>query len=61
MDTLTPAEIVAGMAPSGIAKAALSPIDLLVRGALSGALLGVATSLALGALPGAEAASVAQS
>ena len=49
MDTVRPAAIVAGMVESGIAKAALGPFDLLVRGALSGALLGFATSLAIGA------------
>ncbi|HUB10874.1 MAG TPA: formate/nitrite transporter family protein [Acetobacteraceae bacterium] len=49
MDSLKPAEIVANMVQAGIAKAALGPFDLLVRGALSGALLGFATSLAIGA------------
>jgi formate/nitrite transporter len=49
MDSLKPADIVASMVQTGIAKAALGPFDLLVRGALSGALLGFATSLALGA------------
>ena len=34
---------------SGTTKAKLGPADLLVRGTLSGALLGIATSLALGA------------
>src|ERR1700689_1591468 len=37
------------MVQSGVAKAQLGPFDLLVRGALSGALLGFATSLAVGA------------
>ena len=49
MDSLNPADIVAKMVQSGIAKAALGPFDLLVRGALSGALLCFATSLAIGA------------
>ncbi len=49
MDSLKPAAIVANMVGAGIAKAALGPFDLLVRGALSGGLLGIATSLAIGA------------
>jgi formate transporter len=49
MDSLKPADIVAGMVQSGIAKAELGLIDLLVRGGLSGALLGFATSLAIDA------------
>jgi formate transporter len=49
MDSLKPADIVANMVQAGIAKSALGPFDLLVRGALSGALLGFATSLAIGA------------
>jgi formate/nitrite transporter len=49
MDALKPADIVANMVQAGIAKAALGPFDLLLRGALSGALLGFATSLAIGA------------
>jgi formate/nitrite transporter len=49
MDSLKPADIVANMVQSGTAKAGLGPFDLLVRGALSGALLGFATSLAIGA------------
>jgi formate/nitrite transporter len=49
MDSLKPAAVVAGMVEAGIAKAGLGPFDLLVRGALSGALLGFATSLAIGA------------
>lgn len=49
MDSVKPAAIVVAMAQSGVAKAALGPADLLIRGALSGALLGIATSLALGA------------
>jgi formate/nitrite transporter len=49
MDTVTPAAIVSAMVQSGATKARLSPTDLLIRGALSGGLLGIATSLALGA------------
>ena len=49
MDSFKPTEIVANMVAAGIAKAHLGPFDLLVRGALSGALLGFATSLAIGA------------
>ncbi len=49
MDSLKPGEITENMIQAGIAKAALGPFDLLVRGALSGALLGFATSLAIGA------------
>jgi formate/nitrite transporter len=49
MDALAPKDIVETMVSAGGTKAALSPLDLLVRGFLSGALLGFATSLALGA------------
>ncbi len=49
MDSLAPKDIVAAMVRAGGVKAQLSPFDLLVRGFLSGALLGFATSLALGA------------
>lgn len=49
MDSLKPAEIVANMVQAGAAKAQLGPFDLLVRGCMSGALLGIATSLAIGA------------
>jgi formate transporter len=49
MDSLKPADVVANMVQSGIAKAGLGPFDLLIRGGLSGALLGFATSLAIGA------------
>ena len=49
MDSLKPADIIANMVQGGIAKVRLGPFDLLVRGALSGALLGFATSLAIGA------------
>ena len=49
MDTIKPADIVAGMVQAGITKSALGPTDLLIRGVLSGARLGAATSLAIGA------------
>jgi formate/nitrite transporter len=49
MDLVKPTEIVSGMVQAGAAKARLGPFDLLLRGCLSGALLGIATSLALGA------------
>jgi formate transporter len=46
MDYAKPAEVVATMIESGRSKLALAPRDLLIRGILSGALLGAATSLA---------------
>jgi formate/nitrite transporter len=46
MDYVTPAEVAKAMLESGQRKLALSPRDLLIRGMLSGAILGVATSLA---------------
>ena len=49
MDSLNPAHIVANAVRVGIAESALGPFDLLVRSALSSALLGAATSLAIGA------------
>ncbi|MDE2575092.1 MAG: formate/nitrite transporter family protein [Rhodospirillales bacterium] len=49
MDSLKPADIVAAMVQAGTAKARLAPFDLVLRGILSGALLGAATSLAFGA------------
>src|SRR3954467_15852794 len=47
MDYLKPSEVVATMLNSGQTKADLPSKDLLIRGILSGALLGFATSLAL--------------
>ena len=47
MDYIKPTDVLDQMIRSGIAKAALGPKDLLIRGGLSGALLGFATSLAL--------------
>jgi formate/nitrite transporter len=49
MDYVKPADVVAAMIAAGKAKAALAPRDLLIRGSLSGMLLGAATSLAFGA------------
>jgi formate/nitrite transporter len=46
MDYAKPSEIVATMIESGRNKLRLEPRDLLIRGALSGALLGTATSFA---------------
>ena len=47
MDYIRPSEVVENMIKSGTAKAGLSVKDLLIRGFLSGALLGFATSLAV--------------
>jgi formate/nitrite transporter len=47
MDYIKPTEVVENMVRSGAAKAALPVKDLLIRGFLSGALLGFATSLAI--------------
>jgi formate/nitrite transporter len=49
MDYAKPADVVASMFDVSLKKLALSPRDLLIRGAISGALLGAATSLAFGA------------
>jgi len=46
MDYVRPADVAKAMAETGLKKLALPPRDLLIRGALSGAILGVATSLA---------------
>lgn len=48
MDYVKPAAVVANMVDTGSTKIALAPRDLVVRGALAGALLGTATSLAFG-------------
>jgi formate transporter len=50
MDYVKPTDVVSTMIASARAKLALAPRDLLIRGMLSGALLGAATSLALTAL-----------
>ncbi len=47
MGYVKPADILKTMAKTGTNKALLSVKDLLIRGSLSGALLGIATSLAL--------------
>jgi len=49
MDSIPTPAIVAAMIQAGANKAKLPPSDLLIRGMLSGALLGIATSLAFGA------------
>jgi formate/nitrite transporter len=46
MDYAKPADVVTSMIDASVKKLALAPRDLLIRGALSGALLGAATSLA---------------
>ena len=46
MDYAKPADVVASMIDASLKKLAVAPRDLLIRGALSGALLGAATSLA---------------
>jgi formate/nitrite transporter len=47
MDYVKPADVVASMIDAGTRKAALPVRDLLIRGALSGGILGIATSLAI--------------
>src|SRR3954468_4090339 len=47
MDFIKPSDVVKSMLSAGEAKAALPVRDLLIRGFISGALLGFATSLAL--------------
>jgi formate/nitrite transporter len=49
MDYAKPTDVVTSMIDASVKKLALAPRDLLIRGALSGALLGAATSLAFGA------------
>jgi formate/nitrite transporter len=46
MDYTKPADVVAAMIDAGAKKLALAPRDILIRGVLSGALLGAATTLA---------------
>jgi formate/nitrite transporter len=46
MDYVKPADVVIAMVNAGTNKIALPPADLMVRGILSGAILGVATTLA---------------
>ena len=47
MDSLKPAEIVDAMISAGAARTELGVCDLLIRGGLSGMLLGISTTLAL--------------
>ncbi len=47
MDYVKPAEVASTMLDTGRRKLAMSPTDLLIRGALAGAILGAATSLAI--------------
>jgi formate/nitrite transporter len=46
MDYAKPSDVVASMVDASLNKLALGPRDLLIRGAISGALLGAATTLA---------------
>jgi formate transporter len=46
MDYVKPADLAAAMINTGRSKLALSPIDLMIRGGLAGAILAAATSLA---------------
>ena len=46
MDYVKPSDVAKAMMDAGIRKLALPPRDLLIRGMLSGSILGVATSLA---------------
>src|SRR5262249_57616322 len=46
MDYIKPAEVASAMVESGRRKLALPTYDLMIRGGLAGAILGVATSLA---------------
>jgi formate transporter len=50
MDYVKPNDVVSTMVAAGTSKAGLPVHDLLIRGALSGAILGFATSLAIGAI-----------
>ncbi len=50
MDYMKPNEVADTMVDAGIKKIGLPVRDLLIRGALSGAILGFATSLAIGAI-----------
>src|SRR5438876_12321336 len=46
MDYIKPADVATAMVETGSRKLALTPTDLMIRGALAGGILGVATSLA---------------
>jgi formate transporter len=47
MDYVKPADVAAAMVATGRSKLTLSPLDLVIRGGLAGAILAAATSLAL--------------
>jgi formate/nitrite transporter len=47
MDYVKPADVAAAMVNAGRSKLALSPVDLVIRGALAGGILAAATSLAI--------------
>jgi formate transporter len=47
MDTVKPADVVVSLINGGVARSSLRVSDMLIRGAISGGLLGVATSLAV--------------
>jgi hypothetical protein len=47
MDVAKPADFITAMVDASVKKLALEPRDLLVRGAIAGALLGAATGLKL--------------
>ena len=47
MDYVKPADVAAAMVNAGRTKLALSPLDLVIRGGLAGAILAAATSLAI--------------
>src|ERR1051325_1137218 len=47
MDYVKPTDVLDNMLKAGATKAALAPRDLIIRGILSGGLLGISTSLAL--------------
>jgi formate/nitrite transporter len=47
MDYVKPTDVLENMVKAGATKAGLTPRDLIIRGILSGALLGISTSLAL--------------
>src|SRR5690348_5622471 len=47
MDYVKPADLACAMVNAGRSKLALSPLDLVIRGALAGGILAAATSLAI--------------
>lgn len=49
MDYAKPSDVVASMVDASLKKLALAPRDIMIRGAMSGALLGAATTLAFSA------------